>query len=870
MSNSRVIRYSMALIAVLCTVYSADAGVRISHPTARIKIAPETLPDALARGQWSILVWIYAPEAVTEPSSLISIGGRLMVEVDVHGLSVKARHAHQGAVLRIDSPLRGGRWHLLAISMDHRGDTARAWLATQPDGSAEGDIPSDSCRLEPVGSGRSLMRAARPAGDPAVGPSMPVGPVSLSRATPVVHDTEFLPDTAGLVIGSLHPDVPAAMLQYEALVIRDHPLNGVDLDAVWRSRDYYGPYRLDTQVDGGLMNGWRGGQLLAFHGMCSRPNGPGGELAKASWPGAEVNTSNIFMLTQPTLVDPRFSFAFRAVLPVEQASGAVHRSRLEPGLGGFFQIESAPFDAPTEPIGELGPMARMLATEPSGLVRVMVSANSRGTRGSLTPQPWPENFAHGFVQTLLPQTAGVLMRPSTLLDARGGWFGLDTGLTSPLTVLVRSFHSRTDGWADFTRFGSGTLPSVSRGPGPVSNISPGGEYHLRCGPVSDSLLVADAPLVVRSTLLAFPGSSELQWYPERGVMQDGEGIVLGDVEHLALDTTRVVRELSGDDIFLSDTELTLNDRVDVRVGDAVVITSGPGRGAVSVVVGVIAGIETTTAQFSHPFGVRPEAGADMRIGPWRFVSVEHRFDAVPESDDQNWRGQVLRAAADDNMGVMVCGISAWRPDVDGYIFGTAGQGGQGYTPQLENSFPGAPAAWARETQADVWIQGIAGQSSMPATMLDYLDALRDGLGADAEIIWASDAVHAHSSHERWHNFLRDQADAAGVPAVFAVGHPRVGTYFEQAASGMRTDDAHFSSFGNRVIAEAWLDQLRILAGDDQCDTADYNQDGSINVFDLISFQVDWEASDPRADLDGDGRFSIIDYLLLLTAMDRCV
>jgi len=352
-------------------------------------------------------------------------------------------------------------------------------------------------------------------------------------------------------------------------------------------------------------------------------------------------------------------------------------------------------------------------------------------------------------------------------------------------------------------------------------------------------------------------------------MQDGEGIVLGDTERVDLDTTRVARQLGDDDVFVSDTELVLSESVDVRIDDAIVITTGPGRGAVSVVVAVEAGSGATTVQLSHPFGVRPEAGVEMRIGPWRFVSIEHRFDAIPDSDEQSWRGQVLQAVGDDNIGVMVYAVSAWRPDVDGFIFGTAGQGGRGYTLQLNNAFPGATAAWAAQTQADVWIQGIAGQGSPPSTMNDYLAVLREGLGADAEIIWASDAVHAHSTHERWHDYLRDEAGPAGVPAIFAVGHPRIGSYFAQAASGMRTDDAHFSSFGSRVVAEAWLDQLRALAADDQCAIADYNQDGAVDVFDLLQFQIEWEARLPRADLDGDGEFLIFDFLILLTALDAC-
>lgn len=869
MSNTRVIKYILTIVAVLCTVYQAGAGVRITHPDARLRIATETLPDALERGQWSLLVWMYAPESITEPSSLISIGGRLTVTADAQGLSVHARHAYQGTMLRIESPLRAGRWHLLAISMDHRGDTARAWLATQPDSSTEGEIASDSGRLGPIGTGRSLMRAAISAGDPVIGPRVPGGfPATLSRENPVIRDPALVPDTTGLVIGALPAGLRAAMLQYDALTIRDHPLNDVDVDAVWRSRDYYGPYRQDANDSGGLMNGWAGAHLLAFHGMCSRPNGPGGDLAKASWPGAEVSTSNVMMLTRPTPIDPRFSIAFRTVGSVEQAVGVVHRSRLEPGLDGFFRIEPPPFDAPTEPVGPIGPKAAQLVNGPQGLVRVLVSGNSRGTRGTVLPQRWPENFAHGLVQAKLSQTAGVLMRLATLRDPRGGWFGLDTSTSTPETHNVRSLHARDDAWADFTRFGSGTLPSASLGPGAATSIGPGGLYRLRCRPEPGSLLVADAPLIVRSTLLAFPGSSPLVWYPERGDQQDGPELRVGDPVTVPLDTTRVAHQMSARDAFETDTTLVLDAVLDVRVGDAIVVLSGGAVGAVSAVVDVRAEPGTTVIELSHPFGGTPTAGAEFRIGPWRFESVEHRFDAVPDGDDRTWRGQVLTAPSDDLLGVMVYSVSAWRPDVDGFIIGSAGQGGDGYEPQLERAIPGATAAWAAESAVDVWFVTIAGQSSSPVSMSDYVADLRTAVGDTTEFVWASDGVHGHTTHEHWHNYLADEAESSGVAAVFAVSSPRVGSFLEQAASGMRADDSHFTPFGNRVIAEAWLDQLRKLAAG-PCLVADYNGDGGVDVFDLLNFQTDWEAGNPKADLDADGRFLIFDYLVLLTAIDQC-
>ncbi|CAK9029630.1 Uncharacterized protein SCF082_LOCUS18879 [Durusdinium trenchii] len=854
-------------VVALCTGFDALAGVRATSADARVVIPSQILPESLETGEWSLLVWIYADEAVDRPCSVLSIDGHLSVVATPDGLTVRMAHRHYAAEAKLDTPLEAGRWHMLAVSMEHKARRMRAWLAVDREDATEADIASAMVRLRREGDARRFLRDRRQAGEPRIGPRAGLALLELTTSMPLEPDPSLSYDIDGLIVGSSN-GLPAPLLTYESLAIRDHAIRVEDVRAVWQSRDSYAPHSLDATDDGGWLNGWRGCSFLAFHAMSPRANGPGEAEEVASFVGGAVLPTNVIILAQPRERTRSFSHSFMSVVPIRSARGFVFASRLEPRLDGFFAVETPPFDAPSDAIGPLGPKARMLATEPDGLVRVVVSANSRGVRGTLDPQPWPEGFAHGFVQALLPQVAGVMMRPPTIVDRRGGWFGLDTSESTPDVTLVRALHARTDQWGDWSRFGTGTLPAVSRGPGAASNISGGGAFRLRCGPVDGSLLRADAPLVVRSTVLAFPGSSTLRWTPERGSMQDGPGLELEPAREVPLDTTRDAIELTAGDRFVGDLQLVLDRVVDVREGDAIVVSSGPARGAVSVATAVEIIVGQTTITLSHPFGAQPGTGDQLRIGRWSFVSIEHRFDPVPAGDDRSWRGQILRAMDDELLGVMLYATSAWRPDVDGFIFGSAGQSGRGYEPQMEESFPGSLEAWANESLVDVWIQGLAQQSSRPSAMRDYLDVLRSGLDSDAEVIWASDAVHAHTAHEGWHHYLEENAADAGVPAIFAVGHPRVGSYFAQAASGMRTDDAHFSSFGSRVIAEAWLDQLRSLL-DGPCDRADYNRDGTADIFDFLAFQSDWQDGDPRADLDDDGEFTIFDFLVLITAIDQC-
>jgi len=810
----------------------ANAGVEATRADARIQIAPSALPAAVADGQWSFFVWIYAPQAIDAPATVLQVDGRLGVAALPDGLFVFARDAGRAVELSLDAPLRAGRWHLLACSVDAAGGTASAWLASELLGEAGAEVVSATGALE--------RRDAR----------------------------GVVPSGAGLVVGSTSTATRAARVVYETLVVRDHPVNDADVHAVWASRDVFAAHSLDTRGEGGTMGGWAGAPLVAFHGVATEAFGSGSAFERRSWIGGPATAGNVLMLTEPTARDDAGRVQFRRVGPVAWADGFVYRSRLEPRLAGFFRLQPPPFDAPREPVGPAGPKAASLVAGPSGLVRVIVSANSRGVRGTLLPQPGAESFAEGLIAALRPRVAGVLARPATIQDSRGGFFAFDTRAGDHPADGRRVLHARTDELADFTRFASGTLPGISRGPGPAVLVSPGGFDGMRARPEDGSLLVADAPLAVRAHVLAFPGSSALRAAPEVAVSQSAAGEEVGPRIPLDLDTTRVVRTLTEDDVLVTPTTLALVGSVDVRPGDALVVRTAPGMAAVSVATGVFDDGAATTVELSHPFGGPIEAGDEVRIGPWRFESVRADFGPVPAGDARVWRGLSLHAADDGGLGLLVHAYSAWRPGVDGFVIGAAGQSGRGYDPQLDNAFPGSTGAWAAAIGAEVWIQAIAPQSSSPPAMRRYLDALRAGLPDDAEVLWASDGVQGGATQENWHRYIRDNAEDAGVAAVFAVGHPAVGSYFAQLSSGLRTDDAHYAHFGAATIARAWLDQLRVLVLG-ECAAADFDASGRADLFDLIAFQQALDAGDRRADFNADGRLDVFDLTAFADALGPC-
>ncbi|MCW5757936.1 MAG: hypothetical protein KIT54_11935 [Phycisphaeraceae bacterium] len=62
-----------------------------------------------------------------------------------------------------------------------------------------------------------------------------------------------------------------------------------------------------------------------------------------------------------------------------------------------------------------------------------------------------------------------------------------------------------------------------------------------------------------------------------------------------------------------------------------------------------------------------------------------------------------------------------------------------------------------------------------------------------------------------------------------------------------------------TAAPAYVDDVKIIEASGTC-RADMDGDGSLTIFDFLTFQNLFAAMDPRADFDGDGLFTIFDFL----------
>jgi len=382
-------------------------------------------------------------------------------------------------------------------------------------------------------------------------------------------------------------------------------------------------------------------------------------------------------------------------------------------------------------------------------------------------------------------------------------------------------------------------------------------------------MTPEDPLVVRAHALAYPGSSDLLWRPNHHTRQNAPGTNAGAPQTVALDTTVTTHAFSpaeGDQ--LAGAELVIQDNLPTAIapGDACAHAAG---------VAVISEIEcdapapgATTIRFAHPWLNDPAPGAELAFGPWRLETIAYEWPPLLPADQRIWRGLRLDTPPGAaNFPAVVFAFDAWNPDADGFVFGTAGWGGNGYATQIDESQPGAMNAWIERTGADVWLQAFAQQDSDPPSMLDYTTAVRAAL-PDADVVWLGESEHGTGTSEDWHRYILETAEAAGLPAVSLLLDPNFGVLTDQIAAGLRSNSNHYSGAGATLLAERWLDHFEDAA---LPITADLTGDGAVNTADLGALLAAWgpcPAGAPcPADLTGDGAVSSDDLGALLAAWD---
>ncbi|MCE7967570.1 MAG: hypothetical protein DYG94_02350 [Leptolyngbya sp. PLA3] len=820
-------RLFLVPLLLWAVVSPSMAAVRAETDGARIALASQVSPgERLQAGDFSVLLWIHPDVPTSDARGIFEIPGVLSLCTSPTGTVIGSVEVEddQGQAISLvaDSghPLLGGEWQLLALSFRQSGFVDIFHMDST---GLHGGIATAGELVVPLEQGAS-----------------------------------------GPCLGADSQGRPALIGAYGLLVFRSHSVKAADISNIRSTRRYFAPYDL---AGAGSMNGTAGAEWMLNHAATTLPidvDAGGVTQQRAAVMGEPAGAYNIHVYDKHDQVAEEFE-RFNLVRQTTDVQGFRYVSTREPPLDGFFLVDPGPFAMVYPSVPGESALAVQLVHGPRRPIRVFISSNSRAVFRDDGSGQSPGNYAHGFLDLKRSEVSGVLFRP-VVRGSGGPWFGLDC-VDPPRADLTELIDTASGTYASFSRFWSGSARVTSEGPGGGLFLRRWGLYEMRCGPEEGSLVTPDAPLVVEAHIMAFPGASPVQWRPRRGMWQSEVGVDEAPPQQMTLDTTRHVRIFSGDDRVINHTAMVLKGNFDGLIvpGDAMFIAAGPSAGQINIIESVTQGFTQATITFDMPLMRWPEAGVELRFGPWRFETVRYEFPPVPQGDARTWRGLYVQAI-NEGSGFPLFAYSAYRPDVPGLQIGVAGWGGNGYLRQLLQTEPDALLGWMQQADADLWIQVPAQQNALPENMSDFTEAIRQA-APDCEIIWAAEAAHPSGVQRGWPEYIVDHAAEEGVIGIVALNHPEVGTELEQLADGQRSNLPHISRRGNLKLAELWCELLDEAAVD-PC-PADFAPDwGQYDFFDVQVYLSTFVTGDPSADLTGDGIIDFFDvqrFLSLFTA-----
>lgn len=846
-----------ALAAALALVVSAPAPAAFQtqdiNATLRIPPGPFIgVPRALTTGDFTVFIWVW-PDGQSNLANVFEAPGVLKIQATPDGSVIGSVLGQFGAFSSIASvapqALAPNEWNLIGVSLHGPQQLVAMWVQSDTRGRTAG-IPTMG---EPMRAPPLPPRTEGPLNNLPIEeqPNPPrsyiVGPLSgdllIGRAP---HGDEALLGVTGLI------------------AIRNHRIDVADFDDVWSARGYLSPWSYRNL---GHMNGQEGCVWMIGHSMTAGPFNalpePVFVYLRAAVVGQPVLTTNVEVYSQA------LGGLFNVVREVTAAYGYTFASHDDAPRDGFF-VRALPFPSYVLPphtiVSGVSPRARRLATGPVGLVKVMTSANSRGVRGNDSSGWSPGNYAHGFMDLHPEWIAGVLnRRPDTFSNP---WFGFDTsaGNAYQQGEMLHVYIS------DFARFWTGTDAGGSRGPGQGNLMKPGAEYTIRCRP--QGLITADQPLTLQAHVLRFPGSSGLIWTPNKFTGQGQIGTDAGPTFHQPLDSEawRHVFDPGAGDFVEAPNKFTIRgDRTGMlSIGDACYIDNSQ-YGSISLVTSMRydAGADKTSITFEHPFGSPPFAGSTLRFGMWGFQTVEYTMPGLSPGDPEVWRGLRLQVDETSGAGVVLFGLSGWRPNVNGFVVGVAGWSGNGYTNQITRAFGGSIHGWMRTFNPGLWLQMFAQQQNPPEGMAHFTDQIRQAL-PDTEVVWLGDMTQGSGDYADWHSYILQQAAFRGVAAISLLMDPRLGSQEELYADGLRTDSDHINGRGNRRLAELWTRDLLTAAV--ALVTGDANDDGVVDFSDLnlVLGYFGQTGLGAPGDVDFDGDVDFTDLNIVLGAWGQPV
>ena len=478
----RVTKLALVSLALLTIVTAAHAQVlETPSDASSIRFSSASPPPALigATSDFSLIGWVRRTNSTSGGRQrILDLGSVLTVEFNDQnrGIDFQLR----GAVSTIDVlvPLRDSnagnavpvnQWILFACSWNATFRRLDGWAQAQ-------NVPlAEANRSDGTWGGSTLW------------------PVRL-----------------GAAVG-----VPGFTGSFGLVTIRNHTINRSDFSAIWGSteRHYFAPAFLQS----GAINGFPGVLWMIGHGMVTLPHTNVNPNATGAEVGSPVTNTNLLVYNSSDGSD------FYSSGAIEFVTGTwTERSPHEQGFAwsGFFTREVPDLGlAGPRSVSRESPLAKQLADgTPSGLIRVIVSANSRAVRysrpfyGSLL-----ENWAHGgLFLARKSQIAGVIV-PAVLRNGVPwpGFYDRARTIGNVFSTLDTPHPS-----VAFGNFGSHCESSFNFPQHPLAGsaivIEDGASCIPKARPELETLFpFATTPLKVRAMLLKYPGSGTVSYQAEK-------------------------------------------------------------------------------------------------------------------------------------------------------------------------------------------------------------------------------------------------------------------------------------------------------------------------------------------------------------------
>lgn len=458
-----------------------------------------------------------------------------------------------------------------------------------------------------------------------------------------------------------------------------------------------------------------------------------------------------------------------------------------------------------------------------GCDRYLVWSNSRGMRQTdAYNRTRTANHFQGYWENRKDKHRGIINVPLRNNDDRFFCFDHASGVWVSGT---NASLNKTDTYADFRRLWTNGSDGSILGGGEGFATTSNGQYFFAAIDETGTLFTTDYKRSIEYVILGYPNSASINVTPAIGDVSNSYPNNIyptsniyssGSIPNLNTSVFTYTMQ-AGDGYNATNKKLNLQ----ISSAQASMIESGWGifcydggtaDGALLEVSGISASGSSAYSidvYFSSEKGTPTSASASkLSFGPLEYNTYKVTYN----ENVTGWLGAIVKnITTDANYGPVIsfC-ANAYSNNVSGFIGGAAGNGGNGYSMQIEESIPEMVSNIINTLEvSDVGLH-FATQGSTPSAMGAFANLVHNASGYP---IFLMDQQHGidETTCNTYGNYILGQSTYPGV--VTSCKDSRIGSAEEQWVRGFKTDDAHPNAFGMARIAMLNLEYLDGLLTD---------------------------------------------------------